>query len=104
MRIAVAAEKCTGCRSCELICQFSRSQVFNPSLTRIKIIAFDYLGFSNPVLCIQCKRPRCVEVCPTGALSKTEAGTISVDEEKCSGCRLCVDECIVGAINFDEHR
>jgi Fe-S-cluster-containing hydrogenase component 2 len=104
MGIIVDPGKCTGCKSCELICYFNRSQFFNPKKARIKVVDLDYLGFSNPVLCLHCKRPRCVEVCPTGALSQTDDETIAVDEVKCNGCRICVDECVIGAINFDEHR
>lgn len=104
MRISVDAEKCTGCRSCELACYFTKTQTFNPKKSRIKVVDFAYLGYSYPVTCILCKKPRCVEVCPTGALSKTEMGTIHVDEEKCDGCRICVDECIIGAINIDEEK
>jgi Fe-S-cluster-containing hydrogenase component 2 len=68
------------------------------------VISLDYLGFSNPVVCQQCKKPPCIEACPVGALGKTDIGTILVKEEKCNGCRLCVEGCIIGAINFDEGR
>ena len=102
--ISVDAEKCTGCNSCELACYFVRANAFNHKRSRIKVVHLDYLGFFNPVTCILCRKPRCVEVCPTGALSQTGVGTIHVDEEKCDGCRICVDECIVGAINFDEEK
>ena len=104
MKILVDAEKCTGCNSCELICFFRRAKVFNPEKSRIKVVHLDYLGFSNPVVCTLCQKPKCVEVCPTDALSQKENGTIRVDREKCNGCRLCVSECIIGAINFDEER
>jgi Fe-S-cluster-containing dehydrogenase component len=101
MKILVDAEKCTGCNSCEMICYFRRVQIFNPEKSRIKVVHLDYLGFSNPVACIQCKNPKCVEVCPTDALSQREDGTIRVDEEKCNACRFCVGGCIIGAVNFD---
>ncbi len=102
MGISVDAKKCTGCRNCELVCYFARSKVFNPRKARIKVVSLAHIGFNSPVVCLLCKRPRCVEVCPTAALSRTETGIIVVDEEKCDGCRICVDECIVGAISFDE--
>jgi Fe-S-cluster-containing dehydrogenase component len=102
MRVLVNAEKCTGCNSCELACSFSKAQKFNPKKARIKVVTLDYLGFSNPVVCLLCKKPKCVEACPKGALSQTETGTIHVSEDKCDGCQICVDECIVGHINFDE--
>ncbi len=104
MKILVDAEKCTGCKTCELACCFIRAQVFNPRRARIKVIDFAYIGCSYPVTCIQCTKPKCIEVCPKGALSKTDTGTIHVDQEQCSGCRLCVDECIIGAIHFDNEK
>jgi len=102
--VIVNAEKCTNCGICELICSFTRNQAFNPSKASIKMVPLDYLGFSNPVTCILCKNPKCVELCPEGALSQTETGMIQVDEEKCNGCRICIDVCIIGAVNFDEKR
>ena len=94
MRISVDSGKCTGCNSCELACYFARAHTFNPKKARIKVVPLDYLGFSNPVVCLLCKKPRCVEVCPTGALSQTEVGTIQVDEEKCVGCEDCLEVCV----------
>ena len=102
--IVADAGKCTNCSICELICSFTKNQTFNPAKAHIKVIPLDYLGFSNPVTCIQCKNPKCVELCPEGALSQTETGMIELDEEKCNGCRICIDECIIGAVNFDEKR
>jgi len=104
MKILVKPEECTGCNSCELACSFAKVHIFNPKKARIKAVPLDYLGFSNPVVCLLCKKPKCVEECPTGALSQTENGTIDVAEEKCDGCKICVDACIVGAINFDREK
>lgn len=102
MRILVNAEKCTGCRICELACSHIKLQAFNPKNACIKVVNLDYWGFSNPVVCVQCKKPECAKVCPTQALSQTELGTIQVDKSKCDGCGICVDECPIGAINWDE--
>lgn len=104
MGISVDAKKCTGCRSCELVCHFNEAEVFNPKKSRIKVVSLDYVGFNNPVLCLLCKKPECVAACPTHALSRAESGVIQLDQKACSGCRICVDACIVGAINFDEDK
>ena len=82
MRISVNAEKCTGCRICELVCSQLKLQAFNPKSACIKVVNLDYWGFSSPVICIQCRKPVCVEVCPKQALNQTEIGTILVDKEK----------------------
>lgn len=104
MKISVVAEKCTGCRICELACSHIKLQSYDPKNACIKVVNLDYWGFSNPVVCIQCKKPACVEVCPTRALSQRESGTIQVDAGKCNGCSICVDECPIGAINWHEER
>lgn len=35
----------------------------------------------------------CVKVCPFHALHPGEEGTIQVDESKCTGCSICIQEC-----------
>jgi len=105
MRLVVDAEKCTGCRVCELACAFHKSgyKLFNPKKSRIKVVDLSNLGFSNPVACIQCKEPKCVEECPKEALSKSGIWqTIVLDKEKCDGCGICVDACPIGAVDLDE--
>ncbi len=101
MRILVDATKCTGCKSCELICSLEHTGAFNPGKSRIRVIDFDYLGYSDPVLCVQCQAPACVAACPVEALTQTESGTISLDEMSCNGCQLCVEACPYQAVNFN---
>ena len=104
MRISVFAEKCTGCRICELVCSQRQLQAYNPKSACIKVVNLDYWGYSNPVLCIQCKKPGCVEACSPKALSQSEDGVIHLDADKCDGCGLCVDACFSGAINWNEEK
>lgn len=102
MKISVTAEKCTGCRICELACSHTKLQTYDPKSACIKVVNLDYWGFSDPVLCIQCPKPACVEACPTQALSQTEEGIILLDAGKCDGCGDCVPACPIGAINWRE--
>lgn len=97
--IAVDATKCTGCRCCEFICSFTKSGAFNPKKSRVKVNVLDYVGFSDPVLCLHCSNPACVEACPNGALRKA-GGSIIVSTARCDSCGLCVDNCVTGAIRL----
>ncbi len=54
-------------------------------------------SFFVPKLCNQCDSPPCVQVCPVGATFKTAEGVILVDDERCIGCRYCIQACPYGA-------
>jgi len=53
-------------------------------------------------MCIQCKKPKCLDACPQGAMTRTkDLGTIVIDESLCNECKACVDACQIGAISFE---
>src|SRR5208337_946968 len=41
----------------------------------------------------------CLDVCPTGALFRTEFGTVLVQQDICNGCGYCVSGCPYGVID-----
>ncbi|HEX9208308.1 MAG TPA: 4Fe-4S dicluster domain-containing protein [Steroidobacteraceae bacterium] len=53
--------------------------------------------FFVPKLCNQCAHPPCVQVCPVGATFQTKDGVVLVDEDRCIGCRYCIQACPYGA-------
>ena len=44
-------------------------------------------------MCQHCQEPTCVSVCPVGAFTKTAEGPVLYDENKCIGCRYCMQAC-----------
>lgn len=42
----------------------------------------------------------CVEVCPVGAVSKLEDGTVEIKKDVCLECGCCAASCPNGAISF----
>src|SRR4029079_17751707 len=53
-------------------------------------------------VCKHCTHAACLEVCPTGALFRTEFGTVVVQEDICNGCGYCVPACPFGVIDKRE--
>lgn len=50
-------------------------------------------------VCKHCTHAACLDVCPTGALIRTEHGTVLVQEDVCNGCGYCVPACPYGVID-----
>nr|WP_239579254.1 4Fe-4S dicluster domain-containing protein [Microlunatus panaciterrae] len=50
-------------------------------------------------VCKHCTHAACLDVCPTGALFRTEFGTVVIQEDVCNGCGYCVPACPYGVID-----
>jgi formate dehydrogenase iron-sulfur subunit len=50
-------------------------------------------------VCKHCTHAACLDVCPTGALFRTEFGTVVVQQDVCNGCGYCVPACPYGVID-----
>jgi formate dehydrogenase iron-sulfur subunit len=53
-------------------------------------------------VCKHCVDAPCLEVCPTGAILRTEFDTVYINEPACNGCRDCVSACPFGVIHMSE--
>jgi formate dehydrogenase iron-sulfur subunit len=51
-------------------------------------------------VCKHCVNAPCLEVCPTGAILRTEFDTVYIQEPACNGCRDCVSACPFGVIHM----
>ena len=50
-------------------------------------------------VCKHCTHAACLDVCPTGALFRTEFGTVVVQDDVCNGCGYCIPACPFGVID-----
>jgi formate dehydrogenase iron-sulfur subunit len=53
-------------------------------------------------VCKHCTHAACLDVCPTGALFRSEYGTVVVQQDVCNGCGYCVPACPFGVIDRRE--
>ena len=52
-------------------------------------------------VCKHCVQAPCLEVCPTGAITRTEFDTVVIQSDACNGCRDCISACPFGVIEVN---
>jgi formate dehydrogenase iron-sulfur subunit len=52
-------------------------------------------------VCKHCVHAGCLEVCPTGAIIRTEFDTVVIQSDVCNGCRDCIGACPFGVIEIN---
>ena len=104
--LIVDNESCWGCRTCEVACKQENHAPEGIRLIKVledgPEIMDGQLEFIFRVsVCQHCDEPPCAEACPEEAITKREDGIVVLDDEKCNGCGVCLDECPYDAIEFD---
>jgi formate dehydrogenase iron-sulfur subunit len=54
-------------------------------------------------VCKHCVHAGCLDACPTGAIMRTEFGTVVIQDDICNGCGYCVPACPFGVPQLSEH-
>jgi formate dehydrogenase iron-sulfur subunit len=52
-------------------------------------------------VCKHCTNAGCLDACPTGALIRSEFGTVVLQPDVCNGCGYCVPACPFGVVDRD---
>ena len=95
----IRAEFCTGCGLCQLACSMVKEKEPNPARARISVQRLVMDGLMLPYICLNCKKPPCIEVCRRKAITKdARTGWVTIDKEKCNNCTLCIAACPYQAI------
>lgn len=91
----VYASKCVNCEKCVAACrQGNGLSDDTPDRRRIMVVSNDKGGeLSVSTSCMHCAQPSCERVCPAGAISKGSHGIVSVDTDRCIGCKYCYQAC-----------
>lgn len=97
---------CVGCRTCQIACKDKNN--LNVGTLFRQVRTFETGVFPKPGVyhysgtCNHCENPKCVDVCPTGAMHIDADLTVQHDMNKCIGCRYCTWACPYGAPQFIE--
>ncbi len=87
------------CSACERVCAKEKN---GGGEGLIKSIHLPERGVHDVVKCKQCGEPKCVEICPAGAIAKDGGdGVVRIDEPRCVGCGLCTLACPYGGMHFN---
>ncbi len=68
--------------------------------TQAALSRFSWLLLSD--VCKHCERAGCLEACPTGAIVRTEFGSVYIQPDVCNGCGYCVSACPFGVVDRRE--
>ncbi|MEG2006588.1 MAG: 4Fe-4S dicluster domain-containing protein [Raoultibacter sp.] len=105
--MVIDLKKCVGCHACHVSCKAANGTP--PGVTRARVVREDKGKYPDvkrtivPMLCMQCEKPPCVAQCPVGATKKDDDGVVSMDLEKCIGCKACIAACPYEARYFIEN-
>lgn len=99
---------CIGCKQCEVGCAEQNKLPYNDGVAaeerqsehKFTCVLTKGDKFMRR-LCMNCQEPTCASVCPVGALTKTAAGPVTYDADKCMGCRYCMVACPFGVPKYE---
>jgi formate dehydrogenase iron-sulfur subunit len=119
---------CIGCKACEVACKewnlvpedglvftgnsYDNTGELNANTWRhvafieqdkpIRVGGQDFRWLMSSDVCKHCTHAACLDVCPTGAIFRTEFGTVVIQDDVCNGCGYCVPACPFGVIDKRE--
>jgi formate dehydrogenase iron-sulfur subunit len=96
--LLIDLKRCIGCRGCVAACKEAHGLPGGDADVELSATALTaMLDVSDDLhvrkLCMHCRTPSCVSVCPVGALQKTALGPVTYDGRRCLGCRYCMVAC-----------
>ena len=118
---------CIGCKACEVACkQWNQLPAIDGGANKLTGNSYDNTGQLDGMnwrhvkfieqfnadrtqakwlmlsdVCKHCVQAGCLEVCPTGAIIRTEFDTVVIQANVCNGCRDCIGACPFGVIEIN---
>jgi len=100
--------RCIGCHACTVACKEEHNVAVGVNRTWVKYIEKgrypDTRRHFAVLRCNHCDDAPCIEICPTVALFRRSDGIVDFDNERCIGCKSCMQACPYDALYIDPDR
>src|SRR5262245_23693563 len=100
--------RCIGCHACTVACKEEHNIPIGVNRTWVKYIEKgrypDTRRHFAVLRCNHCDDAPCIEICPTVALFRRADGIVDFDNERCIGCKSCMQACPYDALYIDPDR
>jgi len=104
--------RCTGCAACVIACQIENRDLSDPAAFALPLWRSIYVQnpahlpggptYALSLACQHCADPACQAACPAAAYCKdAHTGAVTIDPDRCIGCRYCLWACPYGAPQYD---
>jgi len=98
-------DRCIGCHACTVACKEEHQVPVGVFRTWVKYVEkgeFPHTSRHFGVMrCNHCDSAPCIEICPTRALYRRPDGIVDFDNQRCIGCKGCMQACPYDALYID---
>jgi anaerobic dimethyl sulfoxide reductase subunit B (iron-sulfur subunit) len=107
-------QTCTGCKTCVIACRDKHNLPKGVRWRRVvefaggewqrlpdSTFSQNVFAYYLSISCNHCQNPICVHACPSKAMVQDACGIVTIDPDKCVGCRYCAWVCPYSAPQFD---
>ena len=99
---------CIGCHACTVACKSEHDVPIGVNRTHVKYIEKGTYPDSTREFsvhrCNHCEDAPCTTICPTTALFTRSDGIVDFDDERCIGCKSCMQACPYDALYIDPNK
>jgi Fe-S-cluster-containing dehydrogenase component/formate-dependent nitrite reductase membrane component NrfD len=97
--------KCIGCHACTVACKSEHEVPIGVDRTWVKYIEKGEFPHTRRLFtvmrCNHCEWAPCVTICPVTALYRRADGIVDFNNERCIGCKACMQACPYDALYID---
>ena len=97
--------KCIGCHACTTACKSEHDVAVGVNRTWVKQVEKGEFPNTTRLFsvmrCNHCTDAPCVEICPVEALYFRDDGIVDFDNDRCIGCKSCMQACPYDALYID---